>query len=42
MFDGFFLAASKEIGQSILTLPMVFAHLGFAGGVIFEIFSLPH
>ena len=37
-FDGFLLAASQEVGQSILALPMVFAQLGFAGGVIFEIF----
>ena len=38
VFDGFLLAASQEVGQSILALPMVFAQLGFAGGVIFEIF----
>jgi len=38
VFDGFLLAASQEVGQSILALPMVFAQLGFAGGIIFEIF----
>ncbi len=37
VFDGFLLAASQEVGQSILALPMVFAQLGFAGGIIFEI-----
>lgn len=37
-FDGFLLAASQEVGQSILSLPYVFAQLGFAGGIIFELF----
>ena len=38
VFDGFLLAASQEVGQSILALPMVFAQLGFAAGVVFELF----
>lgn len=38
VFDGFLLAASQEVGQSILALPFVFGQLGFAGGVIFEFF----
>ena len=37
-FDGFLLAASQEVGQSILSLPYVFSQLGFAGGVILEFF----
>ena len=37
MFDGFLLAASQEVGLSILSLPMVFAQLGFAAGVVLEI-----
>lgn len=37
-FDGFLLAASQEVGQSILALPMVFAQLGFAAGIVFELF----
>jgi len=37
VFDGFLLAASQEVGQSILTLPNVFAQTGFVGGVILEL-----
>ena len=37
VFDGFLLAASQEVGLSILSLPMVFAQLGFAAGVVLEI-----
>lgn len=37
VFDGFLLAASQEVGQSILTLPNVFAQVGFAAGVILEL-----
>ena len=37
VFDGFLLAASQEVGQSILTLPNVFSQTGFIGGVILEI-----
>ena len=37
VFDGFLLAASQEVGQSILTLPNVFAQTGFIGGVILEL-----
>jgi len=36
-FDGFLLAASQEVGQSILTLPNVFSQTGFIGGVILEL-----
>ena len=38
VFDGFLLAASQEVGQSILTLPNVFSQTGFAGGIILELF----
>lgn len=37
VFDGFLLAASQEVGQSILTLPNVFSQTGFAGGVLLEL-----
>mmetsp|Transcript_8713 Transcript_8713/g.24130 ORF Transcript_8713/g.24130 Transcript_8713/m.24130 type:complete len:274 (-) Transcript_8713:599-1420(-) len=37
VFDGFLLAASQEVGQSILTLPNVFSQLGFYTGVILEL-----
>ena len=37
IFDGFLLAASQEVGQSILTLPNVFSQTGFIGGVILEL-----
>ena len=38
VFDGFLLAASQEVGQAILALPMAFAQLGFASGIVFEFF----
>ena len=37
VFDGFLLAASQEVGQSILTLPNVFSQTGFIGGIVLEI-----
>ena len=37
VFDGFLLAASQEVGQSILTLPNVFSQTGIAAGVILEL-----
>lgn len=37
VFDGFLLAASQEVGQSILTLPNVFSQTGFAGGILLEL-----
>jgi auxin influx carrier (AUX1 LAX family) len=37
VFDGFLLAASQEVGQSILTLPNVFAQVGFAAGITLEL-----
>ncbi|CAB9515327.1 Auxin transporter-like protein [Seminavis robusta] len=37
VFDGFLLAASQEVGQSILTLPNVFSKVGFAWGIILEL-----
>jgi amino acid permease len=37
IFDGFLLAASQEVGQSILTLPNVFSKTGFAGGISLEL-----
>jgi auxin influx carrier (AUX1 LAX family) len=37
IFDGFLLAASQEVGQSILTLPNVFSKTGFVGGVVLEV-----
>jgi auxin influx carrier (AUX1 LAX family) len=37
VFDGFLLAASQEVGQSILTLPNVFAQVGFTAGVLLEL-----
>lgn len=44
VFDGFLLAASQEVGQSILTLPNVFSKVGFAAGIslmfIFATFAL--
>ena len=36
-FDGFLLAASAEVGQSILTLPYIFSLVGFTWGIILEI-----
>lgn len=36
VFDGFLLAASSEVGQSILTLPNVFSQVGFKGGLLLE------
>jgi len=36
-FDGFLLAASAEVGQSILTLPYIFSLVGFFWGVVLEI-----
>ena len=38
VFDGFLLAAAAEVGQSILTLPNIFAQLGFTAGLLLEIF----
>lgn len=38
VFDGFLLAASQEVGQSILTLPNVFSQVGFAAGISMELF----
>lgn len=38
IFDGFLLAVSQEVGQSILTLPNVFSRMGFISGVLFELF----
>jgi hypothetical protein len=37
IFDGFLLAASQEVGQSILTLPNIFAQLGFGTGLFLEV-----
>lgn len=37
VFDGFLLAASQEVGQSILTLPNVFSQTGFIGGLLLEL-----
>ena len=37
VFDGFLLAASQEVGQSILTLPNVFSQVGFAAGISLEL-----
>jgi auxin influx carrier (AUX1 LAX family) len=34
--DGFLLAASSEVGQSILTLPHVFSQVGFTAGLLLE------
>eukprot|EP00980_Cylindrotheca_fusiformis_P012672 scaffold3103_cov136-Cylindrotheca_fusiformis.AAC.10 len=36
VFDGFLLAASSEVGQSLLTLPHIFAQVGFTMGLILE------
>jgi len=36
VFDGFLLAASSEVGQSILTLPNVFSQVGFTAGLVLE------
>ena len=37
VFDGFLLAASQEVGQSILTLPNVFSQTGIAAGISLEL-----
>mmetsp|Transcript_14431 Transcript_14431/g.31281 ORF Transcript_14431/g.31281 Transcript_14431/m.31281 type:complete len:481 (+) Transcript_14431:110-1552(+) len=37
VFDGFLLAASQEVGQSILTLANVFSQTGFIGGILLEL-----
>lgn len=37
VFDGFLLAASQEVGQSILTLANVFSQTGFIGGIVLEL-----
>ena len=37
VFDGFLLAASQEVGQSILTLPNVFSQVGFTAGILLEL-----
>jgi hypothetical protein len=34
MFDAFLMEASQQIGQSILTLPWIFANMGFTLGII--------
>jgi len=37
VFDGSLLAASQEVGQSILTLPNVFSLLGSGAGMTLEL-----
>lgn len=37
VFDGFLLAASQEVGQSILTLPNVFSKVGIPAGITLEL-----
>jgi hypothetical protein len=34
MFDAFMMEATQQIGQSILTLPWIFANMGFTLGMI--------
>lgn len=36
VFDGFLLAASAEVGQSILTLPYIFSQTGIFAGILLE------
>mmetsp|Transcript_4868 Transcript_4868/g.7415 ORF Transcript_4868/g.7415 Transcript_4868/m.7415 type:complete len:483 (+) Transcript_4868:119-1567(+) len=38
IFDGFLLAASKEVGQVILTLPYSFSLVGIYSGIFMEVF----
>jgi len=37
-FDSFLLAASQEVGQSILTLPWVFSLVGMTSGICLQLF----
>ena len=38
MFDAFIMEASQQIGQSILTLPWIFANMGFTLGILCLLF----